>query len=99
MYETVATCHAPSVFHRCIKPENFIATDGWSFNHDGVRERKVVVKLSDFGLSTRDAASSDMDCGSAPYMNYGSLSSFISLPAPYLYALLCRLQKQRGPRV
>ena len=95
MYETVATCHAPSVFHRGIKPENFIATDGWSFNHDGVHERKVVVKLSDFGLSTRDAVSSDMDCGSAPYMSYGSHPPLFPFP-PYLYALLHRVQKQRG---
>ncbi|KAL1701206.1 hypothetical protein EV121DRAFT_282823 [Schizophyllum commune] len=32
--------------------------------------RRVVVKLTDFGLSTRDQESSDMDCGSAPYMSY-----------------------------
>jgi serine/threonine protein kinase len=88
MCEAVATCHDVSVFHRDIKPENFIVTDAWPLNQDGIRERKVVVKLSDFGLSTRDAVSSDMDCGSAPYMSYGSLSSFIplfnalSLPSP-----------------
>ena len=85
MCEAVATCHDASVFHRDIKPENFIVTDGWSFNQDGIRERKVVVKLSDFGLSTRDAVSSDMDCGSAPYMSYGSQSSFI--PLPYVLSL------------
>ncbi|KAI0344751.1 Pkinase-domain-containing protein [Trametopsis cervina] len=34
------------------------------------RERKVVVKLTDFGLSTTDVHSADMDCGSAPYMSY-----------------------------
>lgn len=88
MCEAVATCHDASVFHRDIKPENFIVTDGSYLNQDGIRERKVVVKLSDFGLSTRDAVSSDMDCGSAPYMSYGSLFPFISLFAPYLYALL-----------
>ncbi|TRM69707.1 hypothetical protein BD626DRAFT_391407 [Schizophyllum amplum] len=32
--------------------------------------RRVVVKLTDFGLSTRDHESADMDCGSAPYMSY-----------------------------
>jgi serine/threonine protein kinase len=51
MCEAMATCHNASVFHRDIKPENFIVTDGWSFNQDGLRERKVVVKFSDFGLS------------------------------------------------
>ncbi|KAH8996405.1 kinase-like protein [Lactarius hatsudake] len=70
MCEAVATCHDASVFHRDIKPENFIVTDGWTLNQDGIRERKVVVKLSDFGLSTRDAVSSDMECGSAPYMSF-----------------------------
>jgi serine/threonine protein kinase len=70
MCEAVATCHEASVFHRDIKPENFIVTDGWMLNQDGILERKVVVKLSDFGLSTRDAVSSDMDCGSAPYMSF-----------------------------
>ncbi|KAH9032468.1 kinase-like protein [Lactarius pseudohatsudake] len=70
MCEAVATCHDASVFHRDIKPENFIVTDGWTLNQDGTRERKVVVKLSDFGLSTREAVSSDMECGSAPYMSF-----------------------------
>ena len=58
------------VVHRDIKPENFIVTDGF-VEVDGRRERKVLVKLSDFGLSTTDVESGDMDCGSAPYMSYG----------------------------
>ncbi|KAI0301079.1 kinase-like domain-containing protein [Multifurca ochricompacta] len=70
MCEAVAACHDASVFHRDIKPENFIVTDGWVLNQDGIRERKVIVKLSDFGLSTTDSISSDMDCGSAPYMSF-----------------------------
>ncbi|KAH9953944.1 kinase-like domain-containing protein, partial [Russula dissimulans] len=70
MCEAVAACHDASVFHRDIKPENFILTDGWVLNQDDTRERKVIVKLSDFGLSARDAVSSEMDCGSAPYMSY-----------------------------
>ncbi|KAI5117226.1 hypothetical protein M0805_001584 [Coniferiporia weirii] len=65
MCEAVAVCHDVGVYHRDIKPENFIVTDGWE------NERRVViVKLTDFGLSTSDSASSDMDCGSAPYMSY-----------------------------
>ncbi|KAH9920075.1 uncharacterized protein B0H18DRAFT_957254 [Fomitopsis serialis] len=70
MCDAVATCHDHSVFHRDIKPENFIVTDGWTSLPDGRRERKVVVKLSDFGLSTTDTDSADMDCGSAPYMSF-----------------------------
>lgn len=71
MCDAVATCHAQQVFHRDIKPENFIVTDGWTTMPDGRQERKVIVKLTDFGLSTTDLESSDMDCGSAPYMSYG----------------------------
>jgi len=70
MCDAVAACHAQQVFHRDIKPENFIVTDGWTTSSNGRQERKVVVKLTDFGLSTIDLASSDMDCGSAPYMSY-----------------------------
>jgi len=74
MCQAVAVCHAVNVFHRDIKPENFIVTDGWVKSPDGRQERKVVVKLTDFGLSTNDVESADMDCGSAPYMSYGMRS-------------------------
>lgn len=71
MCDAVAACHAQQVFHRDIKPENFIVTDGAYTTSDGRLERKVIVKLTDFGLSTTDLESADMDCGSAPYMSYG----------------------------
>ncbi|KAH9485259.1 Negative regulator of sexual conjugation and meiosis [Psilocybe cubensis] len=70
MCDAVAACHAQQVFHRDIKPENFIVTDGTFTAPDGRFERKVIVKLTDFGLSTTDLESADMDCGSAPYMSY-----------------------------
>ncbi|KAF5388844.1 hypothetical protein D9757_005661 [Collybiopsis confluens] len=70
MCDAVAACHDQGVYHRDIKPENFIVTDGWHTLADGTTERKVVVKLTDFGLSTTDIESSDMDCGSAPYMSF-----------------------------
>ncbi|PPQ98422.1 hypothetical protein CVT24_004101 [Panaeolus cyanescens] len=70
MCDAVAACHEQQVFHRDIKPENFIVTDGFVNLPDGRSERKVIVKLTDFGLSTTDIESSDMDCGSAPYMSY-----------------------------
>lgn len=70
MCDAVAACHSQQVFHRDIKPENFIVTDGWATLPEGRQERKVLVKLSDFGLSTTDISSADMDCGSAPYMSY-----------------------------
>lgn len=81
MCEAVATCHDNSVFHRDIKPENFIVTDGWTTLLDGQRERKVVVKLTDFGLSTTETDATDMDCGSAPYMSFGM--SIAALSSPY----------------
>lgn len=71
MCDAVASCHAQHVFHRDIKPENFIVTDAVTPLSNGRQERKVIVKLTDFGLSTTDVESSDMDCGSAPYMSYG----------------------------
>lgn len=76
MCEAVAVCHDVGVFHRDIKPENFIVTDGFAQSNlnPRTRERKVIVKLTDFGLSTREEESGDMDCGSAPYMSYGAFS-------------------------
>lgn len=82
MCEAVAACHEFAVFHRDIKPENFIVTDGWqeAEGQSGRRERRVVVKLADFGLSTADARSADMNCGSAPYMPFGA---FACLPSAW----------------
>jgi serine/threonine protein kinase len=99
MYEAVVACHDASVFHRDIKPENFIVTNGYTFNYDGIRQRKVVVKLSDFGLSTCDAVSSDMNCGSAPYMSFGPFPPFFPAFMPYLDVFHRRVQKQRGSGV
>ena len=82
MCDAVATCHAAGVFHRDIKPENFIVTDGRYLNEatDMVNGRnnkgRVVVKLTDFGLSTKEEECADMDCGSAPYMSYGLFFPF-----------------------
>jgi serine/threonine protein kinase len=91
MCDAVATCHERGVFHRDIKPENFIVTDGMMEVREPrtvgegeqqrtevvvKKERRVVVKLTDFGLSTTEMHSSDMDCGSAPYMSFGMCSSF-----------------------
>lgn len=72
MCDAVAHCHRNGIFHRDIKPENFMVTDGSAFNSlTQQTERTVSVKLTDFGLATRDVESGDMDCGSAPYMSYG----------------------------
>ncbi|EIW83295.1 Pkinase-domain-containing protein [Coniophora puteana RWD-64-598 SS2] len=69
MCDAVQACHEQGVYHRDIKPENFIVTDSLSVSGSS-KERRVIVKLSDFGLATTDTESSDMDCGSAPYMSF-----------------------------
>ncbi|TIC03593.1 kinase-like protein [Wallemia mellicola] len=74
MCEAVAICHDNGISHRDIKPENFIVTDGVDIVELGdgrtKKERKVVCKLTDFGLSTFDQESSDFDCGSKSYMAF-----------------------------
>ena len=97
MCEAVATCHDASVFHRDIKPENFIVTDGWTVNQDGIHERKVVVKLSDFGLSTCDAVSFDMDCGSAPYMSFGTPLFYLLFISLLIYLLFTECRNNMAP--
>lgn len=71
MCQAVAVCHALNVSHRDIKPESFIITEERVESSDCRQESKVVVKLTDFGLSTNDIESADMGCGSTPYMSYG----------------------------
>jgi len=62
MCKAVAACHDVGVFHQDIEPQYFIVADGWatsmhpdseenSLNKDFSRERRVNVKLADFGLS------------------------------------------------
>ncbi|CAG8712371.1 4221_t:CDS:2, partial [Acaulospora colombiana] len=63
MCEAVAHCHRHGVFHRDIKPENFMVTDTRIQDPvTGEYKRSVIVKLTDFGLATRDPESGDMDC-------------------------------------
>jgi serine/threonine protein kinase len=90
MCEAVAVCHETGISHRDIKPENFICCDSveletvaehqarTSNENDGqIRlqtKRKVIVKLTDFGLATTDYENQDMMCGSKPYMSYGKFT-------------------------
>ena len=99
MCDAVAACHERGVFHRDIKPENFIVTDGFlevrvpgpGGKEEVKRERRVVVKLTDFGLSTTDMHSADMDCGSAPYMSYGKyVLNFTSVLLTIVCSAECR---------
>jgi hypothetical protein len=86
MCEAVAVCHETGISHRDIKPENFICCDSFELetvaehqartsNQNGQiklqAKRKVIVKLTDFGLATTDYENQDMMCGSKPYMSYG----------------------------
>ena len=74
-------CHTQGIAHRDIKPENFIVTSSSACSNSNKDERKVIVKLSDFGLATTEKFSVDVDCGSAPYMSYGAFSCFVLLAA------------------
>lgn len=58
MIDAVAHTHALKAYHRDLKPENFI------LGPDGN------LKLTDFGLATREPLSVDFECGSKPYMSY-----------------------------
>lgn len=82
MCEAVAVCHEAGVSHRDIKPENFICCDSVELETSALEDtdnmdfgpqakRKVIVKLTDFGLSTTEEDSGDVECGSKPYMSYG----------------------------
>jgi len=67
MCDAVDACHRIGVSHRDIKPENFICCE-----EDSTKglERRVMVKITDWGLGTRDPECTDFDCGSKPYMAY-----------------------------
>ena len=98
MCDAVAACHEVNCFHRDIKPESFIVTERWIGSPEGRQEQKILVKLKEFGLSTNDIESTDMDVGSAPYISYGmSLMPprFHSLKIGHTMISLYRVQEQR----
>jgi serine/threonine protein kinase len=66
MCDAVEACHRVGISHRDIKPENFICID----DRGHIGERKVVVKITDWGLGTQEEECGDFDCGSKPYMAY-----------------------------
>jgi serine/threonine protein kinase len=71
MCEAVAACHSVGVSHRDIKPENFICSmDDVDTASLSQTDRKVIVKLTDWGLGSNEVECGDFDCGSKPYMAY-----------------------------
>ncbi|KAJ2112124.1 hypothetical protein GGH17_006517, partial [Coemansia sp. RSA 788] len=73
MIDAVAHIHALKAYHRDLKPENFI------LGADGN------IKLTDFGLATRESLSEDFECGSKPYMSYENRNGGLNPNDPTLY--------------
>lgn len=63
--EGVAQVHQRGIAHRDLKPENFLIEFA-----DG----QYTVKITDFGLATTDTESDEFECGSKPYMSFGTLN-------------------------
>jgi len=68
----VAYCHSKGVYHRDLKPENILVTDDWQ------------CKLCDFGLASMDTYTTEVGCGSAPYMSPESRGGYLEKVAGYL---------------
>ena len=104
MCSAVEACHQAGVAHRDIKPENFIVMDGrGEGGADGERGKgrgRVVVKITDWGLGTREPQCEDFDCGSKPYMAYGQSSSLAPCDEADGFLAECRnnLQPTYDPR-
>ncbi|KAJ2391472.1 hypothetical protein GGI05_002934, partial [Coemansia sp. RSA 2603] len=73
MIDAVAHIHALKAYHRDLKPENFI------LGADGN------LKLTDFGLATRESLSTDFECGSKPYMSYENRNGGLNPNDPTVY--------------
>ncbi|KAK6094460.1 Serine/threonine protein kinase [Batrachochytrium dendrobatidis] len=62
--DAVAMSHSKRIYHRDLKPENVLVT----YPGDIYAEQDLIVKLTDFGLATTDAVSTEFGCGSVRYM-------------------------------
>ncbi|KAM0792021.1 hypothetical protein ACM66B_006250 [Microbotryomycetes sp. NB124-2] len=69
MCQAVQACHDVGISHRDIKPENFIVVENKQNDGEGGSGR-ITVKITDWGLGTREERCEDFDCGSKPYMSY-----------------------------
>ncbi|OMJ07609.1 Negative regulator of sexual conjugation and meiosis [Smittium culicis] len=73
MLEVVSHIHSLKIYHRDLKPENFIVTP----NGD--------LKLTDFGLATKETYSKNFECGSKPYMSYENRNGGLDIPDKTIY--------------
>lgn len=92
MCAAVQACHEVGIAHRDIKPENFIVMDGRA-EGESRGQGRVVVKITDWGLGTREQMCEDFDCGSKPYMAYGA---FLPLMPPSSFGELTRIVECRN---
>lgn len=65
MCDAVQASHNVGISHRDIKPENFLCCEDTGDS----MERRVTVKIMDWGLGTTDEECGDFDCGSKPYVS------------------------------
>lgn len=81
--DAVQHCHSLGIYHRNLKPENFL-----------VAEEGMTIKLGDFSLATKETSTSDFGCGSVFYMSPGK--NFSKLLVTYTLTL-SQLWLQRMP--
>lgn len=74
LVSAVGYCHAHSIYHRDLKPENCLIST----------LKNPSIRLSDFGLSTKDPLSTEYGCGSVRYMSSECLG--LNNQSPYLSA-------------
>jgi serine/threonine protein kinase len=69
-------CHDRGIYHRDLKPENILLT----------ASRNPSIKVTDFGLSTRNQLSTEYGCGSVRYMSPECMKPEKGAKTPYLSA-------------
>ncbi|KAJ7670288.1 kinase-like domain-containing protein [Mycena rosella] len=83
--DAVEQCHTEGVFHRDLKPQNFLCNSA-----------RIDIRLADFGMATREDESQIFRCGTLAFMSPGSSASCASLP-PMLTSILHIMRGLHAP--